>query len=160
MTTESRPVPRRKLWKVLRTAAAVAVLGSAVALAPAPAAATESTCPHSLVGTWRAKVQTSLPSTGETTFVFNPDGTIEPPPGEPVTDTWRAVGCNGFTFNIVHPHYDASGNVDGEVRGYQNGVLFGDRFASHGSSTVYNLNGEPQRSFTVQVKAERVPAAH
>ncbi|MFV2022782.1 hypothetical protein [Micromonospora sp. LOL_023] len=133
------------------------VLPSLTAFAvPAQASTAKETCRHSLVGTWQASVETSLPSAGETTFVFRADGTIEPPPGEPVTDTWQAISCNYFVFDIVHPNLNGQGEVIGEVRGHQDGLLVRNHFVSRGTSVIYDLDDQVIRSFEVQVRAVRV----
>ncbi|MEO3930506.1 hypothetical protein ABGB07_42665 [Micromonosporaceae bacterium B7E4] len=128
----------------------------ALAISEPAAAAAPANCRYSLVGTWTAQVVTSIPSSGTTRFVFRADGTIQPPAGQPVTDTWAATSCNGFYFDIVHPHLDANGTVDGEVRGHQDGCLLGNSFVSSGVSRVYDLDGDEVSSFTVDLQATRV----
>ncbi|HEX6970563.1 MAG TPA: hypothetical protein VF174_17360 [Micromonosporaceae bacterium] len=140
----------------LRALAALVLLVPAALIPGTAQAASGENCRYSLVGTWHARVETSLPSSGETTFVFREDGTIEPPEGEPVTDTWQPVDCHRFTYVIVHPRVNAEGVVVGEVRGHQDGYLGRDRFYSSGTSVIYDLDGEPVSSFTVRVWAERV----
>lgn len=152
-----RPVGRvRAAWRRAAVAVlfvpAVLIGGGAATAAPGDGG---PACGHGLVGSWDVHVRTSLPSAGDITLTFLPDGTIEPPPGEPVTDTWEAVNCHRFTFRVVHPDLNAAGEVIGEVRGEQELALARDRFTSHGTSTTFDLEGQPVSSFRVWLRATR-----
>jgi hypothetical protein len=148
----SRAALRRMAVAVLMVPAVLIGSGAAATAAPGESL---PVCEQSLIGTWDVHVRTSLPSSGDINLTFLPDGTIEPPPGEPVTDTWESVTCHRFTFRVVHPAVDATGEVIGEVRGDQAGVLLPERFVSQGTSIIYNLEDEPVGSFKVWLRATR-----
>ncbi len=96
-------------------------------------------------------MQTSIPSSGTTSFTFLSDGTM----GND-TDTWYCTGKTTFSYDIKHPHKDSSGNVDGSVVGHQDAVFSDkDHWTSHGVSKVLDLQGNVVSSFTVDVVATR-----
>lgn len=149
VATASRHTRRRVLRTLAVTALTVPsllVLGGAAEADTAQAAKV-----YSPVGTWSAQVQTSIPSSGTTSFTFLADGTM----GND-TDTWYCTGRTTFSYDIKHPHKDANGNVDGSVVGHQDAVMSdNDHWTSHGVSKVLDLQGNVVSSFTVDVVATR-----
>ncbi|WP_282700357.1 hypothetical protein [Streptomyces sp. CC219B] len=148
-STAAHRTRRRALRALAVTVLAVPSLVAAGGAAEADTARAAKYC--SPVGTWTAQVTTSIPSAGTTSFTFRADGTM----GND-TDTWYRTGRTTFSYDIWHPHRDASGNVDGSVEGHQDAVMSdADHWTSHGVSQVIDLQGNVVSSFTVDVVATR-----
>ncbi|WP_424185780.1 hypothetical protein ACOBQX_28530 [Actinokineospora sp. G85] len=133
------------------------LLAALLALAAATTSASASTQRHrnlTLEGSWDAQVTTTIPSSGQVRLTFLADGTL----AAPDQGTWRKTSATGFTFTLRYDRFDASGQLIGHTQGTQTGTLcaLGGSFVSTGTSSVYNLAGEVERSFGLSIVATRV----